>query len=436
MLDIAYIQKNKGLVQKAINDKNLTIDLEALLALDGERKKLVQELSELQRQRNDNAAEIQRVGGKPDAALVTKGKVLKEKATALEPKLKNVEERYLKMMLLVPNVPSDDTPVGADESGNVVLRKVGKIPKFAFKPKEHWELGEALGVLDFERASKVSGSRFAYLRGALAQMEFALVQYCLGVVTDKGRIAAIAKKAKLAVAAKPFVPVIPPALIKQEPLERMARLEPREERYHIESDDLYLVGSAEHTLGPLHMDETMPEDVFPIRYIGFSSAFRREAGSYGKDVKGILRVHQFDKLEFESFTTPETGRIEQDLIVAVQEHLLHELDIPYQVVQICTGDMGGPDHRQIDIECWLPGQGRYRETHTSDYMTDYQARRLATRIKRASGTIEYAHMNDATAFAIGRTLIAIMENYQRADGTILIPKALQAFMGGQKHIGK
>jgi seryl-tRNA synthetase len=223
-------------------------------------------------------------------------------------------------------------------------------------------------------------------------------------------------------------------MIRPDVFKRMARLDPgqEEERYYLPKDDLYLIGSAEHTLGPLHMDETLKEEELPVRYIGFSPAFRRESGSYGKDVKGILRVHQFDKLEMESFTTPENSRKEQDFIVSVQEYLVQSLEIPYQVVSVCTGDMGGPDARQIDIECWMPGQGRYRETHTSDLMTDYQSRRLATKVKRKNGKTELVHMNDATAFAIGRILIAIIENNQTAEGKIRIPKVLQKYIGKEE----
>jgi seryl-tRNA synthetase len=212
----------------------------------------------------------------------------------------------------------------------------------------------------------------------------------------------------------------------------MDRLEPRDDRYHLVEDDLYLTGSAEHTLGPLHMNEILSEEQLPIRYIGYSTAFRRESGTYGKDMKGIIRLHQFDKLEMESFTLPETGLDEQNLFVAIQEHIMRALALPYQVVQVCTGDMGKPDARQIDIETWLPGQGKYRETHTSDYMTDYQARRLMTRVRRADGSIEYVHMNDGTALAIGRILVAIMENYQQADGSILVPMILIPWIGKEK----
>jgi seryl-tRNA synthetase len=219
-------------------------------------------------------------------------------------------------------------------------------------------------------------------------------------------------------------------------MNRMARLEPRDERYIFGDDDIVLVGSAEHTLGPLHMDEVIAEDRLPIRYAGYSTAFRREAGAAGKDTRGILRQHQFDKVELESFAKPEDGYAEQELFVAVQEHLMQLLKLPYQVMIICTGDMGGPDQRQFDIETWMPGQNTYRETQTSDYMGGYQARRLNSRLKRADGTIEPVHMNDATAFAIGRTLIAVMENYQNEDGSITVPEVLRQYMGGKEKIEK
>ena len=206
-----------------------------------------------------------------------------------------------------------------------------------------------------------------------------------------------------------------------------------EERYYIPSDDVYLVGSAEHSLGPMHTNETFKESDLPVRYAGLSTAFRREAGSYGKDTKGMLRVHQFDKLELESFTFSEDGISEQDLFVAIQEHIISALKLPYRVVAISTGDMGSPDHRQIDIEIWMPGQDLYRETHTADYMTDFQSRRLNIKVKRPGGS-ELVHMNDATCIAIGRTLIAIMENYQTKNGTIKIPEVLQSYMGGLKEI--
>jgi len=216
-------------------------------------------------------------------------------------------------------------------------------------------------------------------------------------------------------------------------MKKMARLSPETEieRYAIPRDNQYLIGSAEHTLGPMHIDEVLEEKNLPIRYFAFTAAFRREAGSYGKDTKGILRQHQFDKVEMEAFTTPEDGAKEQNFLVGIQEYLMSELGLPYQVVAICTGDMGAPDFRQVDIETWMPSENKYRETHSSDYNTDYQARRLNTKIRTKEG-MGFAHMNDATAFAMGRTIIAILENYQQKDGSVLIPKVLQKWMGRKR----
>jgi seryl-tRNA synthetase len=235
---------------------------------------------------------------------------------------------------------------------------------------------------------------------------------------------------------KPFIPVIPPLMVRPEIFSRMARLEPREERYYIQQDDLFLIGSAEHTLGPLHLDKNIEEKDLPVRYIGYSTAFRREAGSYGKDIRGILRMHQFDKLEMESFSLPENSVKEQDFFVAIQEYFMQQLNISYKVMMICKGDMGAPDARQIDLECWIPSQNKYRETHTADLMTDYQSRRLNTRVKRRDGLSQFAHMNDATAFAIGRTIIAILENYQQKDGSIVVPDVLRKYMNKDKIMAK
>ena len=225
------------------------------------------------------------------------------------------------------------------------------------------------------------------------------------------------------------MPIIPPVMIRPEIFEKMARLEPKEERYYLPQDDLYLIGSAEHTLGPIHLNQTLNEGDLPVRYAGYTTAFRREAGSYGKDMKGILRVHQFNKLEMESFTIPENSIKEQDFIVGIQEYLMQQLNIPYRIMMICTGDMGGPDARQIDVECWIPSQGKYRETHTSDMMTDYQARRLNTRVRRKNGISEFVHMNDATAFSMNRPIIAILENYQQEDGSVVVPEVLRKYLG-------
>ncbi len=429
MLDIQFIRANKEIVAKAVADKQLSLDVEKLLEKDQERMALLHEIEELQSLKNDINDLIQEAKTPEEKTeIIAKGKEIRAKLDEKEPLFSAVKIAYEALLTQVPNIPSDDTPVGKDESENVTMRQMGTIPKFAFEPKEHFELGEALDIIDTVRAAKVSGPRFAYLKGDMVLLEFALMQFAFSILINREKLAVIIKKNNLSVKDTPFIPVIPPVFIKPEPFARMARIEPKEERYYLPEDDLYLIGSAEHTLGAMHMDETFTESELPLRYVGFSTAFRREAGSYGKDAKGILRVHQFDKLEMESFTVAEESRAEQDFIVAIQEHLVSVLGIPYQVVQICTGDMGTPDARQIDIESWLPGQNKYRETHTSDLMTDYQARRLNTRVKRTSGQTEFVHMNDATAFA-GRTMIAILENFQEADGSVVIPEVLRPFMG-------
>lgn len=421
MLDIKFIRQNTEIVKKAIRDKRVDLDLDKLLATDERRRHVLQEFEQLRAEQNKKSVE------KLSSEEITALKSIKDKIKILDEELGLVEKEFNELLLKVPNIPSTDTPIGPDENSNKILRQVGKLPKFVFQPKEHWELGCKLDIIDTERAAKVSGARFAYMKGGLVLMEFALMQYGLSVLTDQKRLRNIIKRAKLDISDTPFIPVLPPVFIKPDVFQKMGRLDPKEERYYVSNDNLYLIGSAEHTLGSMHMDEMLDVDKLPLRYVGFSTSFRREAGSYGKDMKGILRVHQFDKLEMESLTLPEDSYKEQDLIVAIQEYMMQELELPYQVVAICTGDMGAPDARQIDIETWLPGQNKYRETHTSDLMTDYQSRRLNIKFKK-DGKSEFVHMNDATAFA-GRTLVAILENYQTEKGAIKIPKVLQKYCG-------
>jgi len=320
-------------------------------------------------------------------------------------------------------------------SNHVWLKREDRQPVFSFKPKEHSELGIALGIIDVETAAEVSGSRFAYLKGDLVLLQFAILQFCLGIFTDREKLESIAREAGLDVKVTPFTPVLPPVFIKPAVQNRMARFMTPEEHYMFPNDDLMLIGSAEHTTGSMHMDKTFTEDQLPLRYVAYSTAFRREAGSHGKDTKGIIRQHQFDKLEMETFCLPENSLQEQNFLVAIQEYILKSLNLPYQVVLVCTGDMGFPDYRQVDIETWMPGQDRYRETHSADLTSSFQSRRLNTRVKRSDGKIEPVHMNDATAIAIGRALVAIIENYQQADGSIKVPEVLVKYMG-KEVIGK
>ncbi|PJE59684.1 MAG: serine--tRNA ligase [Candidatus Portnoybacteria bacterium CG10_big_fil_rev_8_21_14_0_10_44_7] len=421
-MDIKFIKKNKEAVLAAIKKKKVVLDLDRLLALDEQRRQLIAQSEEIRFQQKGL-----------DQKEITRARELKEKYKQLETELKKAEADFNELALKVPNIISPDTPDGPDESGNQVLRTVGKPPKFDFPPKDHLTLGAALGLIDTNKAATISGARFNYLFGAAVWLQFAILHLVWETLTSEKIIKKLAGQVNNPFA-KPFVPVLPPVMAKSAVMKKMDRFDPLEDRYFLPEDDILLVGSAEHTLGPLHMDEILNEADLPVRYIGYSTAFRREAGSYGKDTAGILRRHQFDKAEMESFIQPEYGLVEQDLIVALQEYLVGRLEIPYRVVAICSGDMGKPDFRQIDLECWLPGQNKYRETHTSDYMTDFQSRRLNIRYKDENGQKMFVHMNDATAFAFGRILIALLENFQQADGSIKIPRVLQPYFGGQKKI--
>jgi seryl-tRNA synthetase len=361
-------------------------------------------------------------------------RAVKEDIKAKEEKLKETTLEWQKMMIKIPNIPSVDTPEGPDESGNQVLRSWGEKPQFSFKPKEHFELGKALGIIDTETAAEVAGSRFAYLKGDLVLMQFALIQMCLEILTNPETLKKIAEENKISIKSSAFLPVIPPVFIRPIVQMKMARYMTPEEHYLFPNDDLMLIGSAEHTLGSMHMHKIFEEKDLPIRYAGYSTAFRREAGAAGKDTNGILRQHQFDKLEMEVFSLPENSIQEQNFLVAIQEYIMQSLKLPYQIVAVCTGDMGFPDNRQLDLETWMPGQNKYRETHSADSMGGFQARRLNTRVRRADGKIEPVHTNDATVVAIGRMLIAIIENYQQADGSIKIPEVLRKYMGDREFI--
>jgi len=422
MLDIKFIRQNKKIVQEACKNKNVLLDIDDVLNLDKQKKDLLDKVESLRCQKNKL--------GKDD---VLEARKIKMNLKEIESKLRETEALLKKLMLQVPNIPMGDVPIGKDDTENKKIREWGKIPEFDFEVKDHVALGESLNVIDIKRASKVAGTRFGYLKGGLALLEMALIQYAFEVLTSQKIIKKIIDSVEKNYSDKVFTPVVPPVMIRPEVFTRMARLSPKnkEERYYLPQDDLYLIGSAEHTLGAMHMDETISEKQFPIRYAGFSTSFRREAGSYGKDTKGIFRVHQFDKIEIETFNLPENSLKEHNLLVAIQEYLMQSLKIPYRVMIVCTGDMGKPDARQVDIEAWFPGQNKYRETHSADLMTDYQARRLKTRVKRG-GASEFVHMNDATVFAIGRTLIAIMENYQQEDGSIVVPDVLKKYVNFEK----
>lgn len=434
MLDIKFIRENKEIVQSGAKKKKVEIDIEKLIALDDQRLKELKEVEDIRGEINRVSNDISK---DQDPALriqlIEEMRIVKEDLKTKEEKLKITLEEWQKMMIKIPNIPSVDTPNGPDESSNVVIKSWGEKPKFDFTPKEHFELGKALGIIDTETAGEVSGSRFAYLKGDLVLMQFALIQMCWDILTNEEILKKITEDANISVNISKFIPVLPPALVRPLVQVKMARFMSPEEHYMFPNDDLMLIGSAEHTLGVMHMNKIFEEKDLPIRYAGYSTAFRREAGAAGKDTNGILRQHQFDKLEMEVFSLPENAIQEQNFLVAIQEYIFQKLELPYQIVSVCTGDMGFPDTRQIDLETWMAGQNKYRETNSADYTGGFQSRRLNTRVRRSDGKIEPVHMNDATVVS-QRPLIAILENYQQADGSIKIPEVLRKYMGNKEFI--
>ena len=408
MLDIKFIRENPEKIKRACRDKQVKVDIDKLLELDKQRRKIIVELEKLRAEQNKLSKEIAKSKQKSKKPAV----VLKDKIKKLSKKLKKVEVEFNKLMFQVPNPALPDVKIGKNESENETLRHEGKVPKFTFVPKDHIAIGKKLDLIDTARAAKVAGSRFAYLKNEAVLLEYALVQFAFDILTKEG-----------------FIPIVPPVILKEPAMRAMGYLERGgEEVYQTVRDKLFLVGTSEQSVGPMHMNEIFHEKELPKRYVAFSTCFRREAGSYGKDVRGILRVHQFDKVEMFSFCLPDKSQEEHKLLLSLEEKLVSSLKIPYRVVKMCTGDLGDPVASKFDIECWMPGQGKYRETHSTSNCTDFQARRLNVRYRTKRGT-EFVHTLNGTAFAIGRMLIAILENYQQRDGSIRIPEVLQKYIG-------
>jgi len=415
MLDIKFIRENPDIVKRGLQNKGAKIDLDEFLRVDAERRELAKKVDDYHAFKNNFSKKIVTVGPEEKKRMISEMKEFDRDNDKLDGKLKEVDEKFQALLRLIPNLPKDDVIIGKDDSANQVRYKVGKPPVFKFKPLDYIEIGEWLDIIDTTRAAKVSGSRFGYIKGELALLEFAIIQYTLDVLTKNG-----------------FCPIVPPVLISKKSMAAMGYLDRGEGEIYKTQDDLYLVGTSEQSIGPMHMDETFDEKVLPLRYVGFSTCFRREAGSYGKDTKGILRVHQFDKLEMFSFTRPEDSDKEHAFLLSMEEKLIKGLKLPYQVINICSGDLGDPAARKWDIETWIPSEGKYRETHSTSTCTDYQARRLNIRVKRKDGKTEFLHTLNGTAFAIGRILIAILENCQQKDGSVKVPAILQKYCGFKK----
>jgi len=424
MLDIKFIRGNPEKIKEAVQKRGMHFDVDFLLQSDERRRALIAERDSVRAGHNAISEEILRIEEGARAKKIKESKQMKEALIEAEKKVAAAEEEFNELMRRLPNIPFDDVPVGPDESANAVLREVGDKRAFPFTPKDYMDIAAGLGLIETERAAKVSGSRFGYLMRDAVLLEFALVRFAFDRALAKG-----------------FIPVVPPVLVREEIMRGMGYIDTqddREERYVLENDKLFLVGTSEQSIGPMHADETFDVRDLPRRYIGFSTCFRREAGSYGKDTKGILRVHQFDKVEMFTIARPEDSPKEHELMLSIEEELMSSLGIPYRVVLLSTGDLSRPSAKTYDIEAWLPGQnngaGQYRETHSTSNTTDFQARRLNVKYRTKDGGAEFVHMLNGTAFAIGRTIIAILENYQEEDGSVVVPNVLRPYMGGMERI--
>lgn len=410
MIDIQYIRQNPSLVQKSSENKGVIMNVDHILEIDSKRKELQKIVQKLQEERNELVKDIK---GKPTEEQIKKGKEIKEKLEKQEHGLTAVEEELEIELFKIPNPAKKDVKIGKNELENDVVKKYKEQTKFSFTPKDHLEIGIGLDILDVESAGKVSGPRFAYLKNEGVMLEFALVQLALKTLIEEG-----------------FTPIIPPVLIKTEVMKNLGYMENGgdEDMFHLIKDNLTLVGTAEHAIVPMLMDKTLDIKDLPKRFVGFSSAFRREAGSYGKDTKGIIRVHQFDKVEMVSFVEEGKDDDEHDYLLSLEEKLFQLLDIPYQVVKMCTGDLGFPTARKYDIEAWMPGQNKYREVTSASTIVDFQSRRLNIRYSDGNEK-KYVSILNGTAYAIGRTIVAILENYQTDNGSVRIPDVLQKYLG-------
>ena len=414
MLDIKLLREQPEVVKKALRKKHVDpVTVDNLLSLDAEKRLLTAEIEDLAAKKNRASKEMPKLKDEAKAKMLVEMQFVKERLAELEPKAKKIEDEIDGLLLSLPNPPLEDVPEGVSDADNKVVRTVGKMPKFSFEPLDHIALGKKLDVIDVESGAATSGTRFYYLKNDAVAWEFALVQFVLSKLR-----------------AKDFSPVIPPVLVKERAMFGTGFFPAdRNEIYHVnpEDDDLYLAGTAEVPLCMMYADKIIPAAELPKRFVGFSTCFRREAGSYGKDTHGILRVHQFDKLEMFSFCHPDRSHEEHDFLLSMEEEIMQDLGLHYQVVNICGGDLGAPAAKKYDVEVWIPSQKRFRELTSCSNCTDFQARRCNIRYKDEKGN-HMVHTLNGTAVAMSRMIIALMENYQQKDGTIKMPKCLEPYL--------
>lgn len=414
MIDIKLLREHPKYIQEAAKAKNVDVDVDRILELDQTVRALTQSFEQIAAQKNEASKKIPQASEDERKDLIEDMRRIDRKADEIKAELTPQAEELDELLHKIPNPALPDVKISPTEADNEVIRTVGKKPDFDFPIKDHLAIGESLGLIDMERAAKASGARFTYLTGDGALLHFALIQYAIQTLLKHG-----------------FMPVIPPTLVSARAMRAMGYLEHggHDEIYYLAKDNQYLTGTSEQSIGAMHMDEVLNSQDLPLRYAGISTCYRREAGSYGKDTRGIIRVHQFDKVEMFTFTTPEQAEEEHERLLAIEEELMGGLGLHYQVIKMVTGDLGLPAARKYDIETWMPAQNAFRETHSTSTCTDFQARRLNTRYKHADGKPQFAHTLNGTAFAIGRTIVAILENYQQKDGSVTVPEVLQPWMG-------
>ncbi len=418
MIDIKFLRENPDVVRASQKGRGENVELvDQIIAIDEIKRAAINEFELLRQEQNVLSKSVGAAKGDEKTALLANAKELADKVKAADAKRSEVEEQAKQLVMQLSNLLDTEAPIGGEEDF-VTIEHVGTPRDFAkdgFEPKDHVELGKLLGAIDTERGAKVAGSRSYYLTGAGAMLEFALVNYAIQSALKNG-----------------FTPVIPPVLVNPSAMEGTGFLgQAAENVYRIEKDDVYLVGTSEVPLAAMHMDEILPADKLPMRYAGYSSCFRREAGTYGKDTRGIIRVHQFDKVEMFSFCKPEDAKEEHKRLLQWEKDFLNAMEIPYRVIDVASGDLGSSATRKFDIEAWIPTQGAYREVTSTSNCTEYQARRLNIRYKDGDGTKAIATLN-GTLVAIPRMIVAILENHQNADGTVNVPAALQPFLGTTK----
>ncbi len=414
MQDIKFIIENPGLIKRGAKRKDVHIEVDKIVDLYEKRKEKLQKAESLRAEQNRVSKEI--ATSEDKEKTLAEMKKVKEELKLIEPEIAQMEKEIDELVASVPNPPLDSVPDGTEED-NKPFKTHGEPKNFDFEPKDHITLGKELDIIDIERGTRASGARFYYLKNEAVLLEFALVQHILHKLISKG-----------------FSPVIPPVLVKEQAMFATGFFPAEKNEIYQADEDLFLVGTSEVPLTMLHHKEILEEKQLPLRYCGFSTCFRREAGSYGKDTAGIIRVHQFDKLEMFSFCHPEKSEEEHEFLLGLEEEIIQDLELPYQVVNIAAGDLGAPAAKKYDIEVWIPTQNKFRELTSCSNCTDFQARRASIKYKDSEGNKALVHTLNGTAIAIPRTLVAILENYQQKDGSVQIPKILQPYMGGQSEI--